>query len=462
MGPHGRGGHRRRQPPQARGRRSRWSPPRWSPPSRPRSTTSAGRFELPTEFVVPGQDRQPPRCSTSPAPSCGGPSARAVAVAVDGSSSHPLPEPPLVAAVDPRPLGRGRAAALAAKPEPRRSHVPHRRARPRRPRRRRRPRHRRRARAASRADGVDWAFLPSQGFEGKKGEVRTVRRRRRAARVRGRPRARRRRSTPTCCAARPAAWPGPPSARRRWRSTASAAVGDRGRRRGRRAGHGRGHRARRLPVHGVQVDARARAALERLVVVGGTGGERVQAAVDRALVVAEAVVLRPRPRERAGRLAHARRRWPSAAVRLAGAERLRGRGAGTRRRSKAERLGGVLGVNRGSDAAAALPQADLRARQRPRATVALVGKGITFDSGGLSLKTADGMMAMKSDMGGAAAVIGAMSARCRRWVPRSRVARLHPAHREHDRRRRHPRRATCSRSATARPSRCSTPTPRAA
>ena len=40
----------------------------------------------------------------------------------------------------------------------------------------------------------------------------------------------------------------------------------------------------------------------------------------------------------------------------------------------------------------------------------LVGKGITFDSGGLSIKPAQGMGAMKSDMGGAASVIGAMSA----------------------------------------------------
>lgn len=40
----------------------------------------------------------------------------------------------------------------------------------------------------------------------------------------------------------------------------------------------------------------------------------------------------------------------------------------------------------------------------------LVGKGITFDSGGLSIKPAQGMGAMKFDMGGAAAVIGAMSA----------------------------------------------------
>src|SRR6266545_4841726 len=42
--------------------------------------------------------------------------------------------------------------------------------------------------------------------------------------------------------------------------------------------------------------------------------------------------------------------------------------------------------------------------------VLLVGKGITFDSGGLSLKPPDGMITMKTDMSGAAAVLGAMSA----------------------------------------------------
>ena len=41
--------------------------------------------------------------------------------------------------------------------------------------------------------------------------------------------------------------------------------------------------------------------------------------------------------------------------------------------------------------------------------LALVGKGVTFDTGGYSLKTSDGMKGMNSDMGGAAAVIGAMS-----------------------------------------------------
>jgi leucyl aminopeptidase len=72
----------------------------------------------------------------------------------------------------------------------------------------------------------------------------------------------------------------------------------------------------------------------------------------------------------------------------------------------AERLGGLLGVAAG----ASEPPCLLRLSYtppRPKARVALVGKGITFDSGGLSLKTPAGMMTMKSDMGGAAAVIAA-------------------------------------------------------
>ena len=79
------------------------------------------------------------------------------------------------------------------------------------------------------------------------------------------------------------------------------------------------------------------------------------------------------------------------------------------KRIKAERLGGLLGVNRGLGAAAAVARAPLRARG-PKGTVALVGKGITFDSGGLSIKTGDGMIGMKGDMGGGAAVLGAFRA----------------------------------------------------
>ena len=74
------------------------------------------------------------------------------------------------------------------------------------------------------------------------------------------------------------------------------------------------------------------------------------------------------------------------------------------------RLGGLLGVAAGSEQPPRLVKLTYDPPGTARGTVALVGKGITFDSGGLSLKTAEGMMTMTTDMGGAAAVISAMSA----------------------------------------------------
>ena len=74
-----------------------------------------------------------------------------------------------------------------------------------------------------------------------------------------------------------------------------------------------------------------------------------------------------------------------------------------------EGLGGLLGVSLGSDQPPRLVKLTYTPDGQPTGTVALVGKGITFDSGGLSLKPAEGMETMKTDMSGAAAVIGAMS-----------------------------------------------------
>ena len=71
--------------------------------------------------------------------------------------------------------------------------------------------------------------------------------------------------------------------------------------------------------------------------------------------------------------------------------------------------GGILGVGLGSSRPPRLVRLDY-APAGATTHVALVGKGITFDSGGLSIKPADGMMTMKNDMGGAAAVLAAMSA----------------------------------------------------
>ncbi|MDA2978626.1 MAG: leucyl aminopeptidase [Actinomycetota bacterium] len=72
-------------------------------------------------------------------------------------------------------------------------------------------------------------------------------------------------------------------------------------------------------------------------------------------------------------------------------------------------FGGLVGVNRGSDRPARM----VVMRYEPEGaskTLALVGKGIVFDSGGLSIKPAAGMETMKTDMAGAAAVIGAVQA----------------------------------------------------
>ncbi|HWS58021.1 MAG TPA: leucyl aminopeptidase, partial [Actinotalea sp.] len=66
--------------------------------------------------------------------------------------------------------------------------------------------------------------------------------------------------------------------------------------------------------------------------------------------------------------------------------------------------GGLVAVGQGSARPPRLVKVTW-SPSRPTRTVALVGKGITFDSGGLSIKPAKGMEAMKSDMAGAAAVL---------------------------------------------------------
>ena len=72
-------------------------------------------------------------------------------------------------------------------------------------------------------------------------------------------------------------------------------------------------------------------------------------------------------------------------------------------------FGGTVGVGQGS---ANEPRIAVLSYSpaRPKATLAFVGKGITFDSGGLCIKPATGMLTMKCDMAGAAAVAGAVLA----------------------------------------------------
>jgi leucyl aminopeptidase len=150
---------------------------------------------------------------------------------------------------------------------------------------------------------------------------------------------------------------------------------------------------------------RARPSEVRILVPAGD--QEATAAVSAARAVAEAVALArdlanmPSSRKSPAWLA-------SEAARVAGASGLTAR---VREPGElaAEGFGGILAVGAGS----AQPPCLIELGYQPpgaRTHVVLAGKGITFDSGGLSLKPNEGMKAMKTDMAGGAAVIAAMSA----------------------------------------------------
>lgn len=88
----------------------------------------------------------------------------------------------------------------------------------------------------------------------------------------------------------------------------------------------------------------------------------------------------------------------------------------TKKELKRMGAGGILGVNIGSAQEPFLIHLHYSPKGRPKKSVALVGKGITFDSGGLSLKPAGSMETMKMDMSGAAAVLGVFS----------QISKIHP------------------------------------
>jgi leucyl aminopeptidase len=81
-----------------------------------------------------------------------------------------------------------------------------------------------------------------------------------------------------------------------------------------------------------------------------------------------------------------------------------------------ERCGGILGVGQGSDSPPRLVTLSYEPADAV-AHLALVGKGITFDSGGLSIKPGASMQTMKLDMAGAAAVVAATVAIARLGLP---------------------------------------------
>jgi leucyl aminopeptidase len=163
-------------------------------------------------------------------------------------------------------------------------------------------------------------------------------------------------------------------------------------------------------------------AIERLVVVGG-GGEKVRSALVTGARVGDAVALaRDLVNTPGGELTP--RVLAEAAKEIAESENLAITIMDEDDIASAG-LGGLLGVNRGSTHPPRLIELSYEPEDA-RGTLALVGKGITFDSGGLSIKTADGMMTMKDDMGGAAAILGAFSA-IRALSPGCRVRGYIPA-----------------------------------
>ena len=124
------------------------------------------------------------------------------------------------------------------------------------------------------------------------------------------------------------------------------------------------------------------------------------------------------------------------------------------------KMGSFLSVTNGTDEPAKLIVMRYDGGRAGQAPVALVGKGVTFDSGGISLKQPPGMDEMKFDMTGAASVFGAIKAAAemglqaqhRRRRPRLRKPAERPRTKPGD----------IVRSMSGRPSRCSTPTPKAA
>ncbi len=80
-------------------------------------------------------------------------------------------------------------------------------------------------------------------------------------------------------------------------------------------------------------------------------------------------------------------------------------------------FGGLLGVNKGSSEPPTFSILEYKPAGKAKAKIALIGKGVTFDTGGISLKPSENMGDMKADMSGAADVIGAVEAIARLKLP---------------------------------------------
>lgn len=84
---------------------------------------------------------------------------------------------------------------------------------------------------------------------------------------------------------------------------------------------------------------------------------------------------------------------------------------------KRQKMNAILAVAGGSDNPPCLITMHYKPRGKAKKKIALVGKGVTYDSGGLSIKPTSGMLEMKADMAGGAAVIGIMKAAAMMKLP---------------------------------------------
>lgn len=80
------------------------------------------------------------------------------------------------------------------------------------------------------------------------------------------------------------------------------------------------------------------------------------------------------------------------------------------KKAKQLKMDALVGVGKGSEHPPYLLIVEYTGGAKSQKPIALVGKGVTFDSGGISIKPSTGMGEMKGDMGGAAAVVGALNA----------------------------------------------------
>ena len=166
--------------------------------------------------------------------------------------------------------------------------------------------------------------------------------------------------------------------------------------------------------------------VEAVTLLAATEGDirALQAAFDRGLILSDATCLaRDLVNEPPNYLT------PTAladrAVDLAGARGLQSRVLGPAELA-GQGFGALLGVAQGSAEEPRFIVLEHAGEDTGAAPLVLVGKGLTFDSGGLSIKTGKGMEDMKIDMGGAAAVLGGMQA-ISRLDCRQRVVGLIPA-----------------------------------